>query len=102
MPLPFLVSSSDNFVGGGAYSRVKAPLLSGVFTPSTAATLGTEGQIIGALGLVQVGVAVSTNASGVRAQVVSTAGLDVASHVYIAQTSAAIRATMNPPVAVRI
>ena len=89
MPLPFLLTSSDGFTGGGAYTRFGAPTLSGIWTPSTGgAASQVDRSTPGALALVQHGTAVSTG--GARSQIVSTAGVGVASHVYIAQSSAAI------------
>jgi hypothetical protein len=88
MPLPFLISSSDGSVAGGAYTRFSAPTLSGTWTPSTSGAASQVGRSIpGALGLVQHGTVVST--LGARAQVVSTAAAAVtrASYVYITQTT---------------
>ena len=102
MPLPFLISSSDGSVAGGAYTRFSAPTLSGIWTPSTGgAASQVDRSTPGALGLVQHGTVVST--LGARAQVVSTAvaAITNASYVYITQTTALFHsgstATFAPP-----
>jgi hypothetical protein len=100
MPLPFLLTSSDGFVGGGQYTRHKGAILSGNFTATTSA--GTLAEGVGGLGLVQPGTVTST--LGPRVQVVSTAAAAIrgANYVYITQTTAAFHAgstagAFNPP-----
>jgi hypothetical protein len=85
MPLPFLLTSSDGFVGGGQYTRHKGAILSGNFTATTSA--GTLAEGVGGLGLVQPGTVTST--LGPRVQVVSTAAAAIrgANYVYITQTT---------------
>lgn len=91
MPLPFLLTSSDNFVGGGQYTRFKGAVLAGTYVATTSA--GTLSEGVAGVGLVQPGTVTST--AGVRSQVISTAIFTPAAvapvnYVYIPQTTGAI------------
>ena len=88
MPLPFLLTSSDGFVGGGQYTRFKGAVLGGNYTATTSA--GTVAEGVSGVGLVQPGTITST--LGVRVQVLSTliAALSAANYVYIPQTTGSI------------
>lgn len=85
MPLPFLLTSSDNFTGGGQYTRFKGAVLAGTYIATTSA--GTPSEGVAGVGLVQPGTITST--AGVRSQVVSTAAAAIrgANYIYIPQTT---------------
>lgn len=91
MPLPFLLTSSDGFVGGGQYTRFKGAILGGTYTGTTSA--GTPSEGVSGVGLVQPGTVVST--LGNRTQVLSTltAAITAANYIYIPQTTGAVVTT---------
>src|SRR6266851_742260 len=93
MPLPFLLTSSDGFVGGGQYNRFKGTVLSGVYLITSSAGTPIEG--VGGVGLVQGANVTST--LGVRTQVLSTlpAAISAANYVYIPQTTGFIATSSN-------
>ena len=100
MPLPFLLTSSDGFVGGGQYTRFKGAVLAGTFVATTSA--GTAGEGVAGVGLVQPGTVTST--AGVRSQVISTAAAAIrgTNYVYIPQTTGSFHVGstvggFNPP-----
>ena len=93
MPLPFLLTSSDGFTGGGQYTRFKGAALAGTFTATTSVGQAQEG--VAGIGLVQPGTVVST--LGVRVQVLSTlpAAISAANYIYISQTTGAVATSSN-------